>query len=761
VSSDVCASTSGNGETEHLADTPQNNRLGGYYDLWVTLITTARRAGIRARVLRRHLLWRPLGTVTRDALPTRRCPPEVHLDQLDVLRGLAVLAVVAFHAGLSWATAGFLGVDVFFVLSGFLITRLLVVELEATGTIALGAFEARRVRRLWPALALVVVATLVLGVLLWSPLEWRDLMHDAAAGGSYLANVAYARRHLGYFDAALDESPYLHLWSLGVEEQFYVGWPLLLLAAAYVARRLGFEGRRTLAAAIAGLGTLSLFAMLWLVHRRSQNVFFLTPARVWELAAGGLIGLRVVSASAGSRRLGHLWVALGLIPFACMLAFPMLRPTEPLLQTIAPVVGTALLLEGIRRGSRLPISNLIAGPLASIGWYSYGWYLWHWPLVAGAKLLWHTEDPPYLIAASVLAFAVAVASKRWIEDPIRFRNRTFLLGRLPTWGVIAGVVAVQAVALAGNGWLRARAFENPRVQALADIRSHASSPAIDARCPAGLAEDDCLLGDTSSSRVLVVAGDSHAAHWLPALDSAARVLGLKVVPHIRPACPPWPVRLRHYYDEREDVECAAYQRQLASVVSRYPAASLVLASSMGSVYRMVGALTPGQRAAVWKQRTSELLGAIPKTVKIIIIENSPFFAFDPVSCLARSAFWNTRRACREDYATAARLAVQYTRLEADAAAGDERVRIFPTVFPLCSSTACSPLSGTTVAYSDAHHLTARYTLSQTTRWVRYLRWAGGLDSVPRHSAGLAEPPRRSAAGMAATLASSTASGPGP
>jgi len=131
----------------------------------------------------------------------------VYLDQLDVLRGLAVLAVVAFHAGLPWASGGFVGVDVFFVLSGFLITRLLVVELDTTGTIALRAFEARRVRRLWPALALVVVATLALGVLLWSPLEWRDLMHDAAAGGSYLANVAFAQRHLGYFDASLDESP--------------------------------------------------------------------------------------------------------------------------------------------------------------------------------------------------------------------------------------------------------------------------------------------------------------------------------------------------------------------------------------------------------------------------------------------------------------------------------------------------------------------------------------------------------------------------
>jgi len=761
VSSDISASAPGNGEIEHLAGTSHTNRIGGHYDLWVTLITTARRAGLQARVLRGHLLSRRLGTVARDARPPRHCPPEVHLDQLDVLRGLAVLAVVAFHAGLSWASAGFLGVDVFFVLSGFLITRLLVVELEATGTIALGAFEARRIRRLWPALALVVVATLALGVLLWSPLEWRDLMHDAAAGGSYLANVAYARRHLGYFDASLDESPYLHLWSLGVEEQFYVGWPLLLLAAAYCARRLGLEGRRTVGAAVAGLGAVSLVLMLWLVHHRSQNVFFLTPARVWELAAGGVIGLRAVSAPAGNRLLGHLFLALGLVPFACTLAFPALRPSEPLLKTVAPVVGTAFLVEGIRRGSRLPITNLIAGPLAWIGWYSYGWYLWHWPLVTGAKLLWHTDDPPYLLAASGVALAVAIASKRWIEDPIRFRKRDSLLGRLPTWGVIAGVVAVQAIALAGNEWLRARALDNPRVLALADLRSHDHWPTIEARCPHGLAEDGCLLGDTASSRVVIVAGDSHAAHWLPALDSAARVLRLAVVPHIRPACPPWPIRLRHYYDAREDVECAAHQRRLVSIVRRYSASSLVLASSVGSVGRMLGDLSPRQRAELWQQGAAELLGTIPKTVRIVIIENSPSFAFDPVSCLARSAFWHTSTACGEDYATAAQPAVAYTRLEADAAAGDERVRIFPTVLPLCSATACRPVSGTTVAYSDEHHLTTRYTLSQTARWMRYLSWAAGLESVRRHVAGVGQRPRRSAAGPASTLASSTAAGPSP
>jgi hypothetical protein len=289
--------------------------------------------------------------------------------------------------------------------------------------------------------------------------------------------------------------------------------------------------------------------MIWLVHRHSSQVFFLTPARLWELAAGGLIGLRAVSAPAGSPQVGHLYVALGLLPFVGMTLFPNLRPAQPVLQTIAPVFGTATLLEGIRRGSRLPISSAMASALAWIGWYSYGWYLWHWPLVSGAQLFWHTADRRCLSAASAVALVVAVASKRWLEDPIRFRTRGSLFGRLPTWGVIAGAIAVVGAALAANKLLARRAFENPQVRELAHLRSDYNGLGPRVQCPRGTWVDGCILGDTSSARVLVVGGDSHAEQWLAALDSAGRVLGLKVVPHVRGGCPPWPLRVRHFYDD--------------------------------------------------------------------------------------------------------------------------------------------------------------------------------------------------------------------
>src|SRR4029077_14393962 len=156
----------------------------------------------------------------------------------------------------------------------------------------------------------------------------------------YSPTLAFAHRNVGYFDQPLVESPYLHLWSLGVEEQFYVGWPLLLLGTAWLARRRRLAGRRPLATPIAGLGVASLVLMLWLVHRHSPNVFFLTPARLWELAAGGLVGLRAVKSPIGSPYAGRLYLALGLVLLASSVVSPGLRPAEPMLQTLAAVAGT-------------------------------------------------------------------------------------------------------------------------------------------------------------------------------------------------------------------------------------------------------------------------------------------------------------------------------------------------------------------------------------------------------------------------------------
>jgi peptidoglycan/LPS O-acetylase OafA/YrhL len=661
-----------------------------------------------------------------------------YLDQLDILRGLAVLAVVAFHARLPWSSGGFIGVDVFFVLSGFLITRLLVVELEATGKIALPAFEARRVRRLWPALAFVVVTTLALGVWLWSPLDWRDLRRDAAVGATYVANISFGLRNVAYFDQPLEEGPFLHLWSLGVEEQFYLCWPLILFGTWYVARRLRLDGRRTLAGVIVALGAFSLAGMVWLVRARNPHAFFFTPGRIWELAVGGLIGLRAVTPHPAGRGHGGLFVATGCAVFAALLVVPSLRPTEPLLQTIAPVMATALLLEGIRRGARLPIPSAVAAVLAWMGLYSYGWYLWHWPLVAATKLQWHTEDPRYLVGASVLALGVAVGSKHWLEDPVRFRKADSVLGRLPTWAVIATIVTVVTAALAGITLAGRAAFRNPAVRNLAALRSEIDAPAVVSRCPQGTFDTQCILGDLSSGLALIVAGDSHAEHWLPALDSAGRILGIKIVTHIRAACPPWPVRVHHFYDAFEDLECAQHQRLLLNLVAQYDAAGVVLASTVGDADRMVGQLTSEERARLWRDGARRLFDEIPSRVRIVIVEKTPHFDFDPIGCLARSAFWHAAPACDEDHDTATRMEAEYTGLEVAASIGERRIRIFPTVAQVCPGRSCYAQQGDVVVFRDAFHLTPRYTLTQVPRWIPCLQWAAGLARGDSASSGCAQ-----------------------
>jgi hypothetical protein len=187
----------------------------------------------------------------------------------------------------------------------------------------------------------------------------------------------------------------------------------------------------------------------------------------------------------------------------------------------------------------------------------------------------------------------------------------------------------------------------------------------------------------------------------------------------------------------EDTECAAHQRRLVKILKAYDAVALVLASTEGGAWRLIGPVTSDQRDRMWEQGTRNLLKSLPKQVKVILVEKSPRLTFDVLGCLARYAFWNAAPACDGDSAGATGAAVQYTKLEADAAAAEERVRIFPTIGPVCSSGSCKALIGGILVFQDEHHFTPRYTLSQTGRWIPYLRWAADLDPLPL----LRQPPR--------------------
>lgn len=344
-----------------------------------------------------------------------------YLPAIDGLRAIAVLAVVAYHAGLP-VPAGFVGVDVFFVISGYLITALLAREQDATGRIDMLAFYARRVRRILPALVVVVAATVAASAVLLPDASLARVMRSAASALGVTANIHFQNATGGYFDQDSDLMPLLHTWSLSVEEQFYFIWPLLLVLIVR---------RRWL---LVVLAALSLGLAQWGLQVDPEAAFFQMPARFWELAVGGLIAL------APQRPLRGV-ATVGLVTLAIAIAYPM--PAFPGAGALPAVLGAGLVVHAVHSGRSVRALEL--APVRFVGLISYSLYLWHWPLLSLYRAT-HLEAPGVAVSLVLCAAAGVLAwlSYRFIETPARRGFRTLSARRV----VGAGVTACLALILA-------------------------------------------------------------------------------------------------------------------------------------------------------------------------------------------------------------------------------------------------------------------------------------------------------------------------
>ena len=363
------------------------------------------------------------------------------------LRAVAVVAVVLFHAKIRAVSGGFVGVDVFFVLSGFLITRQLLRELQTDGTLSLPTFWARRARRLLPASCLVIVVTMIMSQWLLSPLAIHDLAVDALGAGVFSVNFVFANRLGDYFGAQSGEtapSPLLHFWSLAVEEQFYLFWPALMV----VLSRRPRQYVRLVVSTIVTLGVASFLASIWLTNHRPSWAFYLLPARIGELLVGALLavsGTYVTMAAARVRAIvawvGVVGISVAFVSYDGSVPFPGTA-------TILPVFSTALILtaggHGMVAGG--PATMLSWRPLQWIGRHSYAIYLWHWPVLVLADSKF---GPLSLVQRSVaIAFSVGLAaiSLHLVEDPVRHSK---WLAALPRRGLLVGAALCGAALVAG------------------------------------------------------------------------------------------------------------------------------------------------------------------------------------------------------------------------------------------------------------------------------------------------------------------------
>ena len=336
-----------------------------------------------------------------------------------------IVLVVLFHAGVSWASGGFVGVDVFFVISGFFITGILLREHEDTGRIDLADFYGQRALRLAPAFLVVLLATLAAVMWVYAPIDRPAIFAAARSVAFYSGNAEFARNTVDYFSAG--ENPLLHTWSLAVEEQFYLVWPLLLIVVLFVVTRRSGDDyvrsvrseRRWLVTAVALVGLVSLFAAITLTETAQPTAFFSMSTRIWEFALGAFVALLLdgdtirATAGTGLQFAGLVAIGFGVVTYDRATPYPGIAALAPALGAVALLVGGARAPEGV-------VSRALSVRwLQWLGRMSYAWYLWHWPLVGVGGALDPRLGVIGKLAWSAAALVLAWATYHAIERPAR------------------------------------------------------------------------------------------------------------------------------------------------------------------------------------------------------------------------------------------------------------------------------------------------------------------------------------------------------
>jgi peptidoglycan/LPS O-acetylase OafA/YrhL len=681
---------------------------------------------------------------------------------LEGLRGIAVVLVLLFHAGLPFVTGGYVGVDVFFVLSGFLITGLLVRELEGTGTVSLVSFYARRARRLLPAAALCLLVTVAVAALVLPPLRVPDVSADGIAAALYVSNLRFAFEATDYLASEAAPSPLLHYWSLGVEEQFYLVWPALLLL---VARGGGRVVRRVAIAAVV-VGVASLGLSLWLTAANAPWAFYSLPTRAWELGIGALLAVRAARFVRMPARFATaaLWGGLALIAVSAVVIGT--STPFPGIAALLPTAGAALVIlaGSVPSGARAR-SPLDVPPLRFLGRISYSLYLWHWPLLILPAAALGTVLPLQAnLALAVLAIPIAAASQRWVEDPIRRGTFVGVLPRrnLAMAGAMTLVLVVSVASFGQSAVDRLAGATADGVQGEADVEdlieevsvaaqhsgnataaptrapatlSPTTSPErfagpvpanlapalIDVRADRPLIYDDgchlgqsdrvpgeCVFGDRGSATTVVLMGDSHAAQWFPALDALGREQRWRLVSMTKSGCPPAEATIWVGGIERAYTECDAWREAVFERIAQLRPDLVVVSMTYGQTPIVDGETLDGPpaRKVMVKalERTLEHLDTI--AVDVALIADTPRAPDDPPVCLSSNL--DDALSC----ATARDTAVESDYLEAQAEVAREAGVTFVDPTPwVCPTDPCPAVIGRYLVYRDTHHLTTAYAMA--------------------------------------------------
>jgi peptidoglycan/LPS O-acetylase OafA/YrhL len=634
-------------------------------------------------------------------------------------------------------------VDVFFVISGFLITRLLAGEIERTGRISLATFYARRVKRLMPQALTALAAVAALSALLFSPVRADGVARDVIAAGAYSINWRFSAQSADYFAAGSDDSPLVHFWSLAVEEQFYVAWPVLLLALTWPWRRRRTPVRVPLAAALATIVAGSFAYAVLLADEAPRQAYFSTPARVWELALGGLLAVGLGTRPVGRRTASAAaWSGLAAIAFATV-AFDG-GTAFPGVPALVPALGAAgLIVAGASAASAAPVRLLASTAMQRLGRLSYAWYVWHWPALVFAAaafgpLSW--MEGLLVVAASL---APTILTNRWIEEPAR---RLELHRRRPCAALAAAPAGVLAAAALGIGLLLA--LPSTPTLALADAegagqlqRTGAVQGTATALRPTPRNADKdrprawfdgcavqfkqtssppCVYGRPHSTTTVVLFGDSHAAQYFDALEPIALRRGWRLVHLTKAGCPPASVSVISATLRGEYAECDLWRENALRRIERREHPALVVTSSNVRYTVVAGGRRLGDKESrlAMAEGLAKTLGRLRRAApRVAFIRDAPRPPSDIPSCVAGAMRDLRRCAFRE------RDAFEHPDVVTAAARAVRGIRVIDPTRVFCRSGICPAVIGDVLVYRNTGHLTAT--------WVYTMRgWLEGRLPLP-------------------------------
>jgi len=672
---------------------------------------------------------------------------------IEGLRAIAVLAVLLFHAGVPGVAGGYVGVDVFFVVSGFLITSLLVAEKSNTGKVSLGAFYARRARRILPVSALVAVATLIASWIWLEPLRLRSLSNDVLAVALFSSNFVFANRGADYLQSALPPSPLQHYWSLAVEEQFYVVWPALVMLVCIGIGTRTMRNVRLRVGIAAGVAAVASFIACMALMDTSQPWAFFSPhTRAFELAIGALVAVVPVGVSVVAVRVNATIAWCGLVGIIATMVLFSETTTFPGPWAMAPVMATAFLLRGGNATSWAPEAVLRLSPLQWLGSRSYSAYLWHWPvlIIAAAAL-----DKKLSVFEGLICLMISLAlsefSYRFVENPVRLNHNivgfratvlavsliavvsgSAVLAQNNQPSLVGGVAATAPTLVAESSTTIDSSVSTTTVptepdlpnegapvdaivqamtatglpsnvtpklqQALSDMPTiynnncHASFSAIRPK--------NCVYGDATSSTVIGLYGDSHAAQWFPAFEKLAIKRNWKLITYTKRGCPPADIPTYSKVLGKIYKECAPWREN----VLKQMVADGVQTVFIAHFDRLLSAST---RVPMWQKEWRAALqltvDALTATgITPVLMEDTPYPGQDVPTCLSRH--YTNVQLCNPIISSAYRDDIHQMLQDFDAA----KVHVLWTRQWFCTEAGCPTVVGNILVYRDDNHMTVTF-----------------------------------------------------